>query len=83
VRTIHPTPFPAFAATVLSTIDSNPIETLVIDFRGNTAGDSGVINPFYNGVVQRLSQLSANPVFALYAAVEKGTFSSLGRRPSI
>ena len=69
-------PFPAFAATVLSTIDSNPIDTLVFDFRGNTGGDSSVINPLYNGVVQRLAQLSANPAFALYAAVDKGTFSS-------
>lgn len=69
-------PFPAFAANVLETIDSNPVDTLVFDFRGNTGGDSSVINPLMNGVVQRLPGLRIHSSFRLYAAVDKGTFSS-------
>jgi uncharacterized protein (TIGR03437 family) len=69
-------PFSSFASTILSTLDSNPVDTLVFDFRGNTGGDDSIINPLFNGVVQRLPRLRANPRFALYAAIDKGTFSS-------
>jgi uncharacterized protein (TIGR03437 family) len=69
-------PFATFTATLLRTVDSNPIDTLVFDFRGNTGGDDSVINPLFNGIAQRLTRLSANPNFAAYAAIDKGTFSS-------
>ena len=69
-------PFSTFAATLLSTLDSNPIDTLVYDFRGNTGGDDSVINPLFSGIAQRLLRLAANPNFAIYAAIDKGTFSS-------
>ena len=69
-------PFSTFTATLLSTVDSNPIDTLVFDFRGNTGGDDSVINPLFNGIAQRLPRLAANPNFAVYAAIDKGTFSS-------
>jgi uncharacterized protein (TIGR03437 family) len=69
-------PFSTFAATLLSTVDSNPIDTLVFDFRGNTGGDDSLINPLFNGFAQRLPRLAANPNFAVYAAIDKGTFSS-------
>jgi uncharacterized protein (TIGR03437 family) len=69
-------PFPAFAGSILNTIDSNPVDTLVFDFRGNTGGDDSVINPLFNGVAQRLPGLAGNPAFGLYVAIDKGTFSS-------
>jgi uncharacterized protein (TIGR03437 family) len=69
-------PFSAFTATLLNTVDSNPVDTLVFDFRGNTGGDDSVINPLFNGIAQRLPRLAANPNFAAYAAIDKGTFSS-------
>jgi uncharacterized protein (TIGR03437 family) len=69
-------PFAQFASTILSTMDANPIDTLVFDFRGNTGGDSSIMNPLFNGLVQRLTRLTANPKFALYIAIDKGTFSS-------
>src|ERR1035438_5482921 len=69
-------PFSTFASALLSIVDSSPIDTLVFDFRGNTGGDDSVINPLFNGVVQRLPRLRTNPNFALYVAIDKGTFSS-------
>ena len=69
-------PFSTFTSTLLNTVDSNPVDTLVFDFRGNTGGDDSVINPLFNGIAQRLPRLAANPNFAAYAAIDKGTFSS-------
>ena len=69
-------PFPAFTAALLNSVDSNSIDTLVFDFRGNTGGDDSVINPLFNGIAQRLPRLAANPDFALYTVIDKGTFSS-------
>jgi uncharacterized protein (TIGR03437 family) len=69
-------PFPAFAANLLQTIDSNPVDTLMIDLRDNTGGDSSVINPLLAGLSQRLPSLLANPVFRAYVFINKGTFSS-------
>ena len=69
-------PFSTFTAGLLRMVDSNPIDTFVFDFRGNTGGDDSLINPLFNGLAQRLPQLAANPDFAVYVAIDKGTFSS-------
>ena len=69
-------PFSSFAATFFETLDANPVDTVVFDFRGNTGGDSSVINPLMNGVVDRLPSLRSRSSFRLYAAIDKGTFSS-------
>ena len=69
-------PFPALAASLLNTLDNNPVDTLVLDFRGNTGGDSSVINPLLNGLQQRAGALLANPNFRTYDVIDKGTFSS-------
>lgn len=69
-------PFSAFAAAVLQTLDSNPVDSLVLDFRDNGGGDSSVINPLLNGLGLRLSSLLANPAFRVYDVINKGTFSS-------
>jgi uncharacterized protein (TIGR03437 family) len=69
-------PFPAFAASLLQTLSSNPVDTLVFDFRGNAGGDSSVINPLINGLEQLTPRLLANPAFRAYLLIDKGTFSS-------
>ena len=69
-------PFAAFAARILATVDANPIDTLVFDFRGNTGGDSGIINTLLNGLLQRYPVLLRNPSLRIYDVIDKGTFSS-------
>ena len=69
-------PFATFAAAVLETLDSQPVNTFVFDFRGNTGGDSTLINPLLNGVEERAPVLLANPQLRVYDVIDKGTFSS-------
>ena len=69
-------PFPNFAASVLQILDSNPVDSLVIDFRDNTGGDDSVIDPLLNGIAQRIPSLFRNPAFRIYDVINKGTFSS-------
>ena len=69
-------PFPSFAASLLQSLDSNPVETLVFDFRDNTGGDANLMAPLITGLQQRASMLLANPVFRAYEFINKGTFSS-------
>ena len=68
-------PFPAFATAVLQTLDANSVDTLVFDLRDNTGGDSNVIDPLINGLLQR-SGLLANANYRVYEIIGKGTFSS-------
>ena len=69
-------PFAAFAAALLNTLDTNPVDTFVLDFRGNTGGDANLIAPLGLGLEQRLPALVVKPRFAVFAAIDKGTFSS-------
>jgi uncharacterized protein (TIGR03437 family) len=69
-------PFSAFAANLLNMFDSNPVDTLVFDFRGNTGGNSSVINPVLVGFQQRITAIVANPNFRVYDVIDGGTFSS-------
>ncbi|HTS28849.1 MAG TPA: hypothetical protein VMH81_23425 [Bryobacteraceae bacterium] len=69
-------PFSTFAANLLATLDSNPVDTLVFDFRGNGGGNSAVWNPLIDGVSQRIPALLSNPRFRTYGVIDKGTFSS-------
>jgi uncharacterized protein (TIGR03437 family) len=75
-REIAGSPFPAFADHFLSTLDANPVDTLVFDFRGNVGGDSSILNPLVIGLEQRAGALFANPAFLAYDVIDKGTFSS-------
>ena len=61
---------------MLGIIDSQPVDTLVIDLRGNTGGDASVIDPLLNGLGARYLTLLAKPQFRTYVAIDKGTFSS-------
>jgi uncharacterized protein (TIGR03437 family) len=69
-------PFLSFAAAILAVLDSQPVDTFVFDFRGNTGGDDSVINPLLTGLNTRLESLLANPQFRVYDVIDKGTFSS-------
>jgi uncharacterized protein (TIGR03437 family) len=69
-------PFPSFAARLLQTLDSNPVDTLVFDFRDNTGGDANLIAPLITGLEQRAPELLANTAFRAYEFINKGTFSS-------
>lgn len=69
-------PFATFAAGLLNTLDTNPVDTLVIDFRGNTGGDSSIINSLVDGLGQRFATLYANPNFVAYDVIDKSVFSS-------
>lgn len=69
-------PFSAFAADVLAAFDANPVDTLVIDLRSNTGGNSALINPLIGGINQRLRTILANPDFRIYDVIDKGSFSS-------
>jgi uncharacterized protein (TIGR03437 family) len=69
-------PFGAVSAAVLKTLDTEPVDTLVFDFRGNTGGDETVIFPLLMGVLARAPALFANSQIRLYDVIDKGTFSS-------
>lgn len=69
-------PFAAFAATVLAALDTQPVDTFVFDFRGNTGGDSSILSPLLNGLLARAPTLLVNPQFRVYDVIDKGTFSS-------
>lgn len=69
-------PFNVFAAAVLAVLDSQPVDTFVFDFRGNTGGDASLISPLLNGLLLRAPALLGNPRFRVYDVIDKGTFSS-------
>ena len=70
------TPFSSFAARLLETMDANPVDTLVVDFRGNPGGINMLIKPLLDGLQQRLPILLWNPDFRVFVAFDKGSFSS-------
>ena len=59
----------AFADKLLSTLDANPVDTLVIDFRGNVGGDSSILDPLghyplrvtYDSLGRVLTEVRAPP----------------------
>jgi uncharacterized protein (TIGR03437 family) len=69
-------PMAQFAQSFLSALDNNPVDTVVLDLRGNTGGSDSVIAPLALGLVQRLPALAANSKFRFYEVIDKGTFSS-------
>src|SRR5438876_1407786 len=65
--------FASFAASFLQTMDTNPIDTLVFDFRGNGGGSNMLWLPLLTGFQQRLPRLLWNPNFRVYVAFDKGS----------
>ena len=69
-------PFASMAANLLSTLDTNPVDTLVIDLRGNFGGVITLISPLVDGLVARMGTLVQNPDFRIYVFIDKVTFSA-------
>jgi uncharacterized protein (TIGR03437 family) len=69
-------PFAVVAGNLLSAFDANPVDTLVIDFRGNTGGDDSLIQALTDGLIARIPAFLANPNFRVYVVIDKGTFSA-------
>jgi hypothetical protein len=68
----------------LNAFDANPVDTLVIDFRGNTGGDDSPIQALTTGWIARIPAFLSNPTFRVYAVIDKGTlFRRHGRRHAL
>ena len=66
--------FAQFTQQVLSALDSNPVSLFIADIRGNTGGDSSVINPLLTGLNQRASRFRSSTLLAVF--IDEGTISS-------
>lgn len=69
-------PFSTFASDLMAALDSNPVDTLVLDFRGNLGGNSALFSSLTDGLAARMPALAANPNFRVYDAVDMATISS-------
>jgi len=69
-------PFAIMASDLFRTFDANPVDTLVIDFRGNFGGVINVINPLEAGLIGRASTCMQNANFRIYIIIDKVTFSA-------
>jgi len=78
-KSLHPMPSrPSdhFAAATLALLDRNPVETVILDFRGNLGGSTDLMLPLYVGLGQRITALKAQPGFRIYGLSDGGTYSS-------
>ncbi|MBN2242150.1 MAG: hypothetical protein JW793_05630 [Acidobacteria bacterium] len=64
--------FAEFTQDAMSLIDYNLVDTLVIDWRGNSGGNSLVFRPMLEGLKKRLQKKSLR----LYGIIDNGTYSS-------
>lgn len=65
-----------FTANTLALIDGHPVDTLVIDLRGNGGGSQDVTIPLTAGLIRRIGSLRANPRFQAYTFIDGGTESA-------
>jgi len=66
-------PFDEFSHKLLSAIQNNPVDTLVIDLRNNSGGDSGIMNPF---IKELEKNQKINREGSLFVIIGRQTFSS-------
>lgn len=64
-------PFNEFTAKVLADADAHQVRRVIIDLRGNSGGNSEVINPLRNGLLARKRKLGR-----FYVLIGASTFSS-------
>ena len=69
-------PFSTFSANLMRDLDAQPVESLVVDLRDNTGGNSEVWRPFLNALQTRYTRLRQNPRFGFYGLISRLTFSS-------
>jgi len=65
-----------FTANTLDLIDSNPVDTVVVDLRADGGGYENVTIPLTAGLIQRINALRVNPRFRVYALADGGTESA-------
>jgi uncharacterized protein (TIGR03437 family) len=68
-------PFAGVVNNFLNTFDANPVDTLVIDLRGNNGGDPALLNSLTDGLILRIPAFLKNPNLRIYVPIDKGTFS--------
>lgn len=66
-------PLAGFIPELLSFLDTNTVDRLVVDLRGNTGGNSALLQPFINGIRARPQLNQAGRLFVL---IDRATFSS-------
>jgi hypothetical protein len=65
--------FVGFAPGLLSVIDAHPNSKVIVDLRLNTGGNSGILQPFFDGIITRpVGNFSGK----LFVIIGYGTFSS-------
>lgn len=69
-------PMAQFAAEVVETATTNPVDRLVIDLRSNTGGNSAVINPLLEAFAQAFFAGKLFPRSGFYTLIGRQTFSS-------
>lgn len=65
--------FESFARNLFAFADSQAVERVVVDLRGNGGGDSRVVKPLLDGLKSRTALIAKGP---LYALIGRGTLSS-------
>jgi len=66
-------PFTQFNMQVWAAFDSNPVETMVVDLRNNSGGDSSIFNPFLAAKSQRSARFAK---VRFYVIIGRQTYSS-------
>jgi uncharacterized protein (TIGR03437 family) len=65
-----------FTAEITNLALSNPVDTMILDLRGNTGGNSLYFTQLLNGVSEPLFALFQNRQFRAFGLIDRGTFSS-------
>ena len=68
--------FSVFAQELLRVLDTGQVDSLVVDLRDNTGGNSEVWRPFLTGLQARYARLRQNPDFRFFGLISRLTFSS-------
>lgn len=66
-------PLAGFIQGLLNFLDTNTVERVVVDLRGNTGGNSALLQPFINGIRARPQLNQSGRLFVL---IDRATFSS-------
>jgi uncharacterized protein (TIGR03437 family) len=69
-------PFDGFVAEARTQLTQNQVESLIIDLRGNTGGNSEFFTRFTNMLAQQMGTLTRNSSFKIYTIIDSGVFSA-------
>src|SRR5262249_26093142 len=68
--------FSSFAAKLLAFIDVNPVGRIVIDLRNNSGGNSSLVQPLVDGLIQRVLSGQIRMDTPAFVIIGRETFSS-------